>query len=172
MNAIAGPRAGAATAAVLAALPRGAKRTLRLSCRAGRDAVDARARRLEVGHLPLTAAAAARMPLLREVVEMPSDFDARVLALAGSLRVLAEGPATVTRVSESASGHVDGSAGAEVVSALAGLTALTCLELNLDCYMGDLEPPLVLPWARIEVGGAATLWEGCQPGRDAPEGVS
>jgi hypothetical protein len=161
------PRAGAAASAVLAALPSTVRPYLRLSCRAGRAAVDAHARRLEVGQddPPISAAAAARMPLLREV-DLSADDDARAHALAGSLRALARGPASVSNATVWARGG--GAALGGVVSALTGLTALTRLELRvtleeppglLGCW-SDPPPLLVLPWAHIEVGAAAARWEG------------
>jgi hypothetical protein len=155
-------RADAATSAVLAALPSGAKASLRLSCRAGRKAVDAHARRLEVKlrRSLITPAAAARMPLLQEV-ELSASNDADALELAAGLRALAEGPARLANATVRAEGG--GSALAGLVSALSGLTALTRLELDVECLPefdedahggGWPAPPLVLPWAHIEVGAA------------------
>jgi hypothetical protein len=141
---------------VLAALPSGAKGPLRLSCRAGRDAVDAHARRLEVkcGQGLLSPAAAARMPLLQELHLSADNADAP--ALAAGLRALAHGPAQLRRANVYAS--AGGCALGGLVSALASLTGLTCLKL--DAYLdasgrGLTAPPLVLPWAHIEVGAAA-----------------
>jgi hypothetical protein len=151
-------RAGAATSAVLAALPSGAKASLRLSCRAGREAVDAHARRLEVerGHALLSATAAARMPLL-QALESPAGSSTETLALAAALRALAQGPAQLRRATVRAEGG--GSALGGLVSALAGLAALTRLELDVDLEEhargGWSAPPLMLPWAHIEVGVAA-----------------
>ena len=113
---------------MLAALPSGAKGSMRLCCRAGRAGVDAHRRRLQVkrGRALLSAAAAARMPLLQELDLSASD-DSKVVGLAAGLQALAEGPAVVTR----AKVWIQGSASAldRLVSALAGLTALTRLEL-------------------------------------------
>jgi hypothetical protein len=141
---------------VLAALPSGAKRALRLCCRAGRAAVDAHARRLEVkqGHDLLSAAAAARMPLLQELDVTASD-DAKLITLAAALRALAQGPARLTSATLWAQGG--GSALGGLVSAVACLTLLTRLDLSV--YADDLPwtaPPLVLPWAIIEVGTACS----------------
>jgi hypothetical protein len=55
------------------------------------------------------------------------------------------------------------------LSALAGLTALTRLDLNVNQFDPPWAEQPVLPWAHIEVGAAAAYWEGCQPGR-APRG--
>jgi hypothetical protein len=164
------PRADAATAAVLAALPSGAKRSLRMCCRAGREAVDAHARRLEVkqGHELLGPAAAARMPLLQEL-DLVANDDAKNLALAAGLRALARGPARPRRATVWAQGG--GSALGGLVSSLSGLTALTHLDLSV--YMDDprwTAPPLVLPWAHIEVGVAAAQERG-RRGRGANWGV-
>jgi hypothetical protein len=147
---------------VLAALPRGAKPALRLSCRAGRSAVDAHARRLEVchgGHAPLSPAAAARMPLLQEL-RLLAYSDAAVLALAAGLRAVAQGPARLRRANVFAQGRSSMLGG--VVSALAGLTTLTRLKLTvvLEGSRWRTAPRLVLPWALIEVGGAAACGEG------------
>jgi hypothetical protein len=162
-------RAEAATSAVLAALPRGAKHPLRLSCRSGRAAVDAHARRLEVchgGHAPLSPAAAARMPLLQEL-RLSAYNDTNLLALAAGLRALAQGPAQLRRASVHARGRSSALAG--VVSAFAGLTALTRLELRFDLdgpqWRTGAAPPLVLPWAHVEVRAAAARGEGCYPGQ-------
>jgi hypothetical protein len=138
---------------VLAALPPGAKRGLRLSCRAGRDAVDAHARRLDArqGHA-LLGAAAARMPLLQKLDLSANDGD-KIVELASALRALAQGPARLRNATVWAQGG--GSALGSLVSSLAGLAALTRLELSV--YLDDPQwtaPPLVLPWARIEVGAA------------------
>jgi hypothetical protein len=140
---------------VLAALPGGAKRVLRLTCRAGRDAVDGHARRLEVthGHALLGAAAAARMPLLQEL-ELSSNDDGKAAALAAGLRALAQGPASVTRAKLLMGGSASALDG--LVSALACLTELTRLELSVTLHGTDgATQPLVLPWAHIEVGAAA-----------------
>jgi hypothetical protein len=141
---------------VLAALPSGARRhALRLCCRAGRDAVDAHARRLEVrqGHALVSAAAAARMPMLREL-ELWAHNDAETRALAAGVRALARGPARVRRALVVCV-QCSGSALGGLVSALGGLTVLTCLELQADVGSPWAAPPLVLPWANIEVGAAA-----------------
>jgi hypothetical protein len=160
-------RADAATAAVLACLPSGAKRALRLCCRAGRAAVDAHARRLEVcqGRTLLGPAAAARMPLLQEL-ELSANDDADVLALAAGLRAVAQGPAEPRRATVWAIGS--GAALGGLVSALAALKALTRLELSIESEGSSARwaAGLVLPWARIEVGAAAgPRAEGCQAGR-------
>jgi hypothetical protein len=145
-------RADAATSAVLAALPSGAKPSLRLCCRAGRAAVDAHTRRLEVwqGLALLSPAAAARMPLLQEV-RVSAFFEANVLALAAALPALAQGPAQLRRVTVVADGG--GAAVGGLMSALSCLTALTRLGLSVELADGQwAAPPLVLPWAHIEVG--------------------
>jgi hypothetical protein len=159
-------RADAATSAVLAALPSGAKTCLRLSCRAGRAGVDAHARRLEVnqGHALVSPAAAARMPLLQEL-EVWAHNDAQTRALAAGLRALARGPARLRRATVLAEGG--GSALGGLVSALSCLTALTRLELTVDLLDSPwAAPPLVLPWARIEVRG-----RGRGPRAGLPAGV-
>jgi hypothetical protein len=141
---------------VLAALPSAAKPCLRLCCRAGRASVDAYARRLEVWQgYSLLGPAAARMPLLQEL--RLSAFDDDVLALAAGVRALARGPARLTRATVWAQGG--GSALGGMVSALRCLTALTRLELTVNLEGSKwAAPPLVLPWAHIEVRG-----RGCGP---------
>jgi hypothetical protein len=106
---------------------------------------------LEVGrgHALLNAAAAARMPLLQEAV-LTANGSTKTLALAAALRAAAG----------CAGG---GSAVGSVVSALAGLTALT--RLRLTVYADDVAAPLVLPWAHIEVGA------GCSPPAGLPAGA-
>jgi hypothetical protein len=151
---------------VLAALPQGAKPSLRLTCRAARDAVDAHARRLEVVHgcSLIGATAAARMPLLQEL-ELSAYDDTAVLALAAALRAVAQGPAKLRRITVVA--HGGGSALGGLVSALAGLAALTCLELGVELEESQCKdvPPLVLPWARIEVGAGGLRPAGSVAGR-------
>jgi hypothetical protein len=148
---------------VLAALPCGARPALRLCCRAGRAAVDGHTRRLRVmgrGLTLLSPAAVARMPLLQEA-DLTATDDTAVLALADTLRALRAQlrRATVAVLPSS------GSALGRLYSALASLSALTRLELRVD--LGDpaswAAPPLVLPWASMEVGVAAARGEGCHP---------
>jgi hypothetical protein len=148
---------------VLAALPSGAKAGLRLCCRAGRAGVGAHARRLEVrqGHGLLSPAAAARMPLLQELRLRAYD-DAEPLALAAGLRALAEGPARLRRATVSLQGGSSAVGG--LVSALTGLTALTCLDLHVETEGAPASPPLVLPWANIEVGKSGAHGEGASRG--------
>jgi hypothetical protein len=143
---------------VLAALPSGAKPSLRLSCRAGRAAVDAHARRLGVrqGHHLLSVTTAARMPLLQEL-NLSAYNDTQNLALAAGLPALAQGPARLRRSTVFAQGG--SSAAGDLVLALGCLTALTHLDLSV--YLDDVTrwtwgaPLLVLPWDHIEVGGWA-----------------
>jgi hypothetical protein len=157
-------RAEAATSAVLAALPRGAKPCLRLCCRAGRAAVDAHARRLGAWNgygLPGSAAAAARMPMLQEL-GASAYGDAKVLRLAAGLRALAQGPARLGRARVWVQGT--GPAVGGVVSAVAELAGLTSLKLTV-CLDGRADgrwvaPPLVLPWATIEVGAGCSSHAG------------
>jgi hypothetical protein len=163
---IAPPRADAATSAVLAALPSGAKPCLRLSCRAGRAAVDAHARRLEVGHGHAlhSPAAVTCMPMLQELVLYAYNAT-NTLALAAGLRAVARGPAQLRRALVWA--HGGGSALGSLVSSLAGLTALTRMELgvHLDVVNPWTAPPMVLPWTHIEVRGC-----GCTRGWGTPAG--
>jgi hypothetical protein len=169
------PAAEAATSAVLAALPGGAKPSLRLTCRAARAAVDAHARRLDVRKAPfglLSAAAAARMPLLQELDASADDTsysgNPQTTALAARLRALAQGPAQLRRLRLAVRSASLGGASAvgSVVSALAGLTALTRLEMAVQLTDSRWSSPLVLPWPNIEVGA------GCRPaGRLAGQGV-
>ena len=138
---------------MLAALPSDAKHNLRLSCRASRAAVDAHARLLSVkyGQTLLNDAAAARMPMLKELF-LWADNDSNIMGLAAGLRALAQGPATVTCATVRVQGGESALGG--IVSALASLTALTGLELTFtqrDLSMAP-PPPLVLPWANIQVG--------------------
>jgi hypothetical protein len=148
-------RADAATAAVLAALPSGAKPCLRLCCRAGRAAVDAHARRLELKHCQtvVSRAAAARMPLLQEL-NASAYGDANTLGVASGLLVLAGGPAQLRNATVFARGG--GAALGNLVSAVRCLTALTRLSLSVHPDGTQrVAQPLVLPWADIEVGAAA-----------------
>jgi hypothetical protein len=112
---------------VLAALPSGAKHALRLTCRAGRNAVDAQTRRLDVKQALtlLRPPAVARMPLLVDLDLFAAD-DASVAALAATLPALAR----LRRATLWARGS--GSAADGLLSSLAGLTALTRLHLSID----------------------------------------
>jgi hypothetical protein len=163
-------RADAATSAVLAALPGGAKRALRQCCRAGRDGVDAHARRLEVGRGPrlISAAAAARMTQLREVDVTAGDDDV-ALRLAAGLRALAQGPAVLTCAT------VLVTCKGPALGALARLTALTRLDLDVRSLSpGEpwTAPPLVLPWANIEVGAVRNPRGGVASRGGLPAGAS
>jgi hypothetical protein len=151
---------------VLAALPSGARPALRLCCRAGRGAVDGHTRRLRVGRkqTPLSFAAVARMPLLQEA-ELSAEDDAETLALAAALPALAR----LRRATVSA--EASGCALGVLVSALASLRALTGLALWV--HMKDTQwaaPPLVLPWAHIEVGAARCSLRGGLPAGTGYEG--
>jgi hypothetical protein len=139
---------------VLAALPSGAKPCLRLSCRAGRAAVDAHARRLELKRCQtmVSPAAAARMPLLQELDVAAGDTDVREVA--AGLQALAQGPAQLRRATVWARGG--GRNLGRLLAALSCLTALTRVDLSV--YPDGTQrvaQRLVLPWAHIEVGGAA-----------------
>ena len=82
-----------------------------------------------------------------------------VFALAAALPTLAQGPAQPSCARVSAQGS--GSALGGIVSALAGLTSLTRLELTVSLKDSQWRaPPLVLPWAHIKVGTAASLRPG------------
>jgi hypothetical protein len=134
---------------VLAALPSGARPALRLSCRAGRAAVDGHTRRLHIKRdQPLVSpAAVARMPLLQESHLVAWDDDVALRALVVTLPALAR----LRRDHLWARGSSSILGG--LVSSLAGLTALTRLHLSVDPKGSRWSaPPLVLPWARIEVG--------------------
>jgi hypothetical protein len=109
------------------------------------------------------------MPLLQEL-DVSVDDDADVLALAAGLRALAPGPARLRRATLVADGG--GAAVGGLVSALGCLTALTRLGLSVELADGHSLPPLVLPWAHIEVGAAAARGKGCQPGRVVLEDAS
>jgi hypothetical protein len=131
--------AGAAVDAVVAALPRRAKRQLRAACRAGRAAVDARVTAIAVPHGESAAglsAAVARMPRLRSL-DCCIRSDADCIDIAGAVRA-APASLAALRYEEcrgQAASDADADDGAGRLRALADVIAsrpgLTELDLEL-----------------------------------------